>query len=142
MILSDASPLQADKLRGFPPCYAVAVSGLPPREQLFNGSLCHDGGALLSMKVSQLRRQEGWYLIVHCEAVSSKLLPGGNTTTDPKRRPEWPAWTVVGDAISLPVMERARSQVVVMRHLRRLNLAHVSLSDRSSYRRVVRLSVC
>lgn len=34
-----------------PPCYALAVSGLPPREQLFNGSLCHDAGALFDFQV-------------------------------------------------------------------------------------------
>ena len=29
-----------------PPCYALVTSGVPPVEQIFNGSLCHDGGAL------------------------------------------------------------------------------------------------
>ncbi|CBN74487.1 aldehyde dehydrogenase, putative [Ectocarpus siliculosus] len=36
--------------RFLPPCYALAVSGLPPREQLFNASLCHDAGALFEVQ--------------------------------------------------------------------------------------------
>ncbi|CAN0427394.1 unnamed protein product, partial [Ectocarpus fasciculatus] len=36
--------------RLLPPCYALAVSGLPPREQLFNASLCHDAGALFEVQ--------------------------------------------------------------------------------------------
>jgi len=31
--------------KGLGPCSAVALSGLPPREQLFNGSLCDDRGS-------------------------------------------------------------------------------------------------
>ncbi|CAM9930767.1 unnamed protein product, partial [Scytosiphon promiscuus] len=49
--LSDqASPSQAQQASRLPPCYALAVSGLPAREQLFNGSLCHDAGALMDIQ--------------------------------------------------------------------------------------------
>eukprot|EP00752_Nemacystus_decipiens_P004113 g3763.t1 len=45
--LSDrGSSPPAQEAQQLPPCYALAVSGLPPREQLFNGSLCHNAGAL------------------------------------------------------------------------------------------------
>ncbi|CAN0000500.1 unnamed protein product [Ascophyllum nodosum] len=46
---AQASPPDDRKGRRLPPCYALAVSGLPPREQLFNGSICHDGGAVFEM---------------------------------------------------------------------------------------------
>lgn len=32
-----------------PPCSAVALSGVPPREQLFNGSLCDDHGSFFGL---------------------------------------------------------------------------------------------
>ncbi|CAM9885048.1 unnamed protein product [Ectocarpus sp. 6 AP-2014] len=47
----EPTPSQPQPARRFlPPCYALAVSGLPPREQLFNASLCHDAGALFEVQ--------------------------------------------------------------------------------------------
>ena len=50
---------KAQAAQQLPPCYALAVSGLPAREQLFNGSLCHDAGALFDFQVRTGREAQG-----------------------------------------------------------------------------------
>lgn len=51
---STLSFFKARQARRLPPCYALAMSGLPAREQLFNTSLCHDAGALTDIQVRRI----------------------------------------------------------------------------------------
>ncbi|CAM9444641.1 unnamed protein product, partial [Discosporangium mesarthrocarpum] len=54
----EPSQTQAASLARLPPCYAIVVSGVPPREQLFNTSLCNQAGPLGGVQERLHRRVE------------------------------------------------------------------------------------
>ncbi|CAN0550385.1 unnamed protein product, partial [Ectocarpus sp. 12 AP-2014] len=78
----EPTPSQPQPARRFlPPCYALAVSGLPPREQLFNASLCHDGGALFEVQERLSKpnsRSSSRSLDLEVGAASPAIIPRGS----------------------------------------------------------------